>query len=87
MEFKLFIGIDISKLTFDVCVIDLKGSTIGTNKFDNTVSGFKLFKGWIKEIDAEKDSLFCLEHTGVYSMPICVYFEKNGIKYSLQSGL
>ena len=34
-----------------------------------------------------EDALFCLEHTGVYGLPICVYFEELALHYSLQSGL
>jgi len=87
MKFTSFIGIDISKLDYDVAHLDAKGTVIGTKKFSNCISGFKSMVNWIKRSTPTEQLLFCLEHTGVYCLGICVFFEEHGLNYSLQSGL
>jgi len=87
MKFTSFVGIDISKQDFDLALLDNKGVTKETKKFTNSSSGFKKMKQWLEQVITIKESLFCLEHTGVYSLPICVFFEELGLNYTLQSGL
>ena len=48
---KNYLGIDVSKPWFDVsllAVIDHVKQPIVTERFDNTVSGMKAFKTWLK---------------------------------------
>lgn len=80
-KFKNFIGIDISKLTFDVALIKNsdKKSTI-SNVFSNDLEGFKDFASWLKKEKVKYgESLFCMEHTGVYGKLIASFIhKKNG---------
>ena len=87
MEFTSFVGIDISKQVFDVAILDVQGNHLATEQFDNKSSGFSQMIKWLSKFSSFKDSLFCLEHTGIYCLPICIFFDELRLKYSLQSGL
>ena len=87
MKFTSFVGIDISKQDFDLALLDKKGVTKETKKFNNSSTGFKKMKQWLENAIVIKEALFCLEHTGIYSLPICVFFEESGLNYTLQPGL
>lgn len=84
-KFKEFIGIDISKLTFDVQIYSSKKS----NEFKNNVDGFNGFMKWVLKNSnyAKEETLFVLEHTGIYSLPISIYFTENQNAFSLVPGL
>ena len=65
----LFIGIDISKLTFDAAYS--KDNRYVHKQFDNNPKGFNFFISWIKK---SHDELFiCLEATGIYSFGLAQY--------------
>ena len=87
---KVFIGIDFSKLKFDVAIFfsDTK-EIVSTNVFDNELSGYKLLIKWInKTIVAQKvELLFCGEHTGYYSSNLSVFLHESGYDLWLVSGL
>jgi transposase len=87
MKFTSFVGIDISKQDFDVALLNKSGVTLEIKKFPNSSSGFIKLKKWLESIVPIKESLFCLEHTGVYCLPICIFFEEAGLHYTLQPGL
>jgi len=87
MEFTSFVGIDISKLTIDVALLDVDGKHQGVKKFTNSKAGFEQMFAWLGSQSVLGESLFCLEHTGIYCLPICVFFEEAKLAYSLQPGL
>lgn len=63
-----YIGIDVSKLTIDVCVMNLQGHE-DHHQFENSDSGFSEMGLWLEQ---ERDikwshGLFCMEHTGLYT--------------------
>lgn len=76
MNYKLFIGIDQSKLTFDA--VALKGpedqQTIH-QQFKNDRKGFSAMIKWARaQGNCElQEILFCSENTGVYSLNLCIY--------------
>ena len=60
------LGIDISKLYFDVTLIKAsKTDTVMQHRFDNTAEGFKQLKRWLKD-NHVKHVHACLEATGRY---------------------
>lgn len=68
---KNYLGIDVSKLWFDVSlmtVIDHAKQPIISTRFDNSVSGMSLFKAWLKtnKVSLDEHSLLVIENTGVY---------------------
>ncbi len=76
-DFAHFIGIDISKSTFDVAIIENGGTS--SYVFENSKKGTNAFIKLLRnqKIDL-KDTLICMEHTGVYGMAvISKLIEKN----------
>ena len=65
----IFIGIDISKLSFDVAV--LQEGAYRHRFFDNNSGGFALCLKWVKLFKSQ--ALFCLEATGIYGLGLAKY--------------
>lgn len=68
---KSYLGIDVSKLNFDVSLIVLnKGQKqpLVTNKFDNDARGLLCFKTWLDHhgVTFNAHSLLVIENTGIY---------------------
>jgi len=79
------IGIDISKLTFDVRI----HSSQVYQQFTNSKEGFeKLIKWAYKNSCFNKENiLFVFEHTGLYSHQLSVFLTEREIEFSLIPGL
>lgn len=68
---KSYLGIDVSKLTFDVSLIGVyngQKQLMITTKFDNDATGLKSFKLWLDEqhVSFDANSLLVIENTGIY---------------------
>ncbi len=76
MKFTWFIGIDVSKKTLDIAIRN-KDSILKTFKIENSVA---ILKSFLKNLKEEgiclSDTLFCMEHTGVYCTPMMIHAEK-----------
>jgi len=85
METKETIGIDVSKATLDAHIHSNKCK--GT--FENSKKGFSLLVKWAygNSPVPTKNILFIFEHTGLYSEKLSEYFSKEGIPYTMVSGL
>jgi transposase len=68
MTFNNFIGIDISKGTFDIALIKDNNATIITSDdFSNNSSGLVKLEEFLKKQGLKmEETLFCMEHTGIY---------------------
>jgi len=75
MSDKTVLGIDISKLTLDVFLIS--GSKSQAGKFDNSASGFKRLKKWLRSSNVEQVHA-CMEATGSYGDKLCHFLHKEG---------
>ena len=79
MDFKNFIGIDISKDTFDYSLIkegNLSAPISG--KITNNPSGLVKFEEFLKTQGVNtKETLFCMEHTGIYCRLLSHYLVEN----------
>lgn len=65
-NFSHFIGIDVSKLTFDVAILNNERVT-KSYVFDNSTKGIKAFLRVLKNQNITVDHcLVCIEHTGIY---------------------
>lgn len=87
---KFFIGIDFSKLKFDVAIYGSHRSRIiESNVFENNVLGFKHLLKWINSIVGKnkEEWLFCGEHTGLYSLNLSIFLRASEIDVWLESGL
>lgn len=90
-SYQLFIGIDISKKWIDVSLTsDGQKAQMFYHRFDNTLKGFKAMLKFIKKSFKDlKDStqwLFCMEHTGIYTLPLCKFLQANELFFHLASG-
>ena len=87
---KVFIGIDFSKLKFDVAIYSVESKAIvSTEVFENEEVVFDLFLKWVKEKTSCSKSgiLFCGEHTGYYSGKLSLFLHEAGYDMWLVSGL
>jgi transposase len=87
MSFTSFIGIDVSKKTIDAVIYVSAALPVQHRQFDNRPSGFKELLAWVSRHAGKQGLLFCLEHTGIYALPLCCFFTQEKLSYSQQSAL
>ncbi|HEX8068870.1 MAG TPA: IS110 family transposase [Pyrinomonadaceae bacterium] len=75
------LGIDISKLKFNACLISLKGK-LKHKVFPNTRDGFEQLLDWLSRQGVEHLHA-CLEATGTYSEPLALFLVEAGHTVSL----
>ncbi len=85
MDFKVFIGIDVSKSDIDV-VIRCKNLHA---KFKNNERGFEKMIKWIlAKIDCDHEKiLFAFEHTGLYSLHLSMFLHQAQYNFTVIPGL
>lgn len=85
MRIKQTIGIDISKLKFDVRIHSNQMFSV----FENTNTGFKKLIKWVNCNNpfSKEETLFIFEHTGIYSHQIVVYLTEQQLPFTLVPGL
>jgi transposase len=79
------IGIDISRDSFDV-----HNYKLGTHKeYPNSEPGFKQLLSQARKDHGKdlKGIIICLEHTGLYSLPISVFLTQKKVSFSMVPGL
>jgi len=81
MSFKIYVGVDVSKLTLDVFIREAKVH----KQFKNNSSGFELLVKWLEKQTKEPldGVLVCFEHTGLYSLPLAIFLEEKQIPFSM----
>jgi transposase len=85
MKFKNFVGIDVSKEKLDICFLK-NGVESRSYQVKNMVKDItKLFKELKKDGFENENTLYCLEHTGIYNNILLNYFFKNGCSVWLES--
>ena len=74
MNYAFYIGIDMSKLKFDYCVIDESGTILKQGAVINKKPSIEV---WIEELSIEfgtskfwSNGLLCMEHSGYYGTPL-----------------
>lgn len=78
-------GIDVSKATLDVWLHEGKLHKV----FSNTGKGFSQLLAWVGKVSKVDFNhwAFCLEYTGMYSVPLCLFLNQNQQCFYLVSGL
>lgn len=81
---QFFIGMDVSKLWFDVSimiVINHQKQTVITQRFDNTVIGIQSLHQWLKQnqVSFDENTFVVIENTGVYHRLIWQYCSKHNL--------
>lgn len=90
MNYSGFVGIDVSKDTLDVSLCRVLSDQLPLvhQVFENAPKGFKAIIKWLKENQAKPNELlFCLEHTGVYSLKVSYWLEEKEYSYVLENPL
>lgn len=85
MKFKTFIGIDVSKLTLDICLINIDG-VIENFKIENNGLSIKKFFKSLAKSQLTEEILICAEYTGHYSNPLKAFCIGQNIALWLESG-
>jgi len=72
---KNYLGIDVSKLSFDVSlivVVNGRKQPLVISQFANNTGGLKEFKNWLTahQVSFDEHSLLVIENTGIYHRPI-----------------
>lgn len=85
MNYNLFIGIDVSKLTFDAHV----HSSNQKKQFNNNEKGYFLLMDWLSNVlNHDKSTmLICFEHTGLYSLNLSLFLQKSAISFVMVPAL
>ena len=79
----MVLGIDVSKDTIDVTLIDNEGNKHHAT-FKNKEKGFKKLIGWLKKHGVEVDDLhICMEATNIYWEDLALYLHSKGYKVSV----
>lgn len=76
-----FVGIDISKKTFDVCLHNgKKNAKLLHQVFNQNEDGYISFLTWLQEQNVVLQStLFCMEHTGIYINGLVQFLANDGL--------
>ena len=77
---NVILGIDISKLTFDVTL--LIDNKVKNRKFDNNKKGFDTLIQWLKTKGVDT-GYACMEATGSYGLKLARYLYENNFKVSV----
>jgi transposase len=87
-KIQSYVGIDVSKLTLDVSLITQKGDQ-DYCRFENNPEGFILLETWLgnKDFFSIKKSLFCMEHTGLYTRQLVSFLLSRQAKVWMESAL
>jgi transposase len=75
---NFFVGIDISKLFFDVALLKAEDpAQIAHRQFKQSFEGFSEMKEWLRQqaVLLNEETLFCMEYTGVYNTALINYLD------------
>ena len=87
-NYQIFIGVDVSKSKLDYCIVTDPASTqYEFGILPNNEKGIKGFLFILKKKVPNQSVIFCLENTGIYSMPICYWLQVNTFDYCVVSPL
>jgi transposase len=91
MKSYLFIGIDISKATLDVCVLSPSDITDSHHHpFCNNAKGFSQLMKWLKQNSeglVPEEWRVCMENTGIYSFELNFFLHEKRIWQSMENAL
>lgn len=87
-QIQSYIGIDVSKLTLDVSILSQSGEHY-YDRFENNLEGFIQMESWLRNKDffSEKKSLFCMEHTGLYTRQLVNFLLIRRLSVWMESAL
>ena len=88
MQIKNFIGIDVSKNTLDVSVVNAEGNVFYYQCISNNSKAIKAtFISFMKHYKIDFDeSVFCMEYTGIYNLPLVKWLRTHQGHIWMESG-
>lgn len=87
METVYFLGIDISKKKFDA-VLTLDGKNFHQAQVENAAKSIQsFFRELKKQLSSLDKVIVCLEHTGIYCLPLLDYLVNNKIRVCVEPSL
>src|SRR5258708_4316247 len=88
METQYILGIDISKKTF-CAALTTDGSGMYEAEVENSAREIKTYFQELKEKFrfSNEQLIVCMEHTGIYCLPLLDYLTKNKIKVCVEPAL
>jgi len=88
METVYFLGIDVSKKMID-SALTINGKDYHQNQAQNTSKAIGIFFAEMRKMFGITDSqiVVCMEHTGIYCLPLLDFLTENNIKTCLESAL
>jgi transposase len=82
------VGIDISKLKFDVCLVIDESSKSKFHVFSNNLEGFEKLLNWLDlKLQHTEKPRFCMEATGSYMEEVAEFLHDNGFAVSIVNSL
>ena len=78
---KFILGVDLSKLKFDVALL-LENNKVKSKKFDNNLKGFTQLVDWLNLYKVQ-DLSVCMEATGIYGEALATYLFDAGHSVSV----
>lgn len=87
-NFKFYLGIDVSKLSLDYCLLDEQCTIVEKGKISNLSEALKkLFSHINAQYVKDSPILTVFENTGIYSNPLARFLHENGWHYAEVSAL
>jgi transposase len=80
-DYQFFIGLDVSKDKIDYCITTQSDQRNEFGVFPNNAKGINGFIKDMRKKVQDTGTLFCLENTGVYSMPLCYWLQAGELAY------
>ena len=89
LVYPFIVGIDVSKESVEVCMIEVSTQHHYNTVLTNTKEGYVKLKKWMKQHgnDAHEHTFLCMEHMGIYTRNLVKYLLSRGIKVWLESSL
>lgn len=89
MKFTYFVGIDISKESFDVCFcLEEHPERFVYGKFANSAASCQQLITWLRKHKVVlEQSFFAMEHTGWYALELCCFLQDQPLAFTLYSPL
>ncbi len=87
--YPFIVGFDVSKESMDICMIEMSSQKKNYISLTNTSEGYTKLKRWMKQHgnDDHEQTLFCMEHMGIYTRNLVKYLMSRGGKVWLESSL
>jgi transposase len=85
-KYGIFIGIDISKKWFDAALcVEGNVKQMPHRRFDNDEAGFSALQEWVNTRIGSRQrhhkQLYCMEHTGMYSLKLGQYLQEQDLDF------